>query len=66
VVLILTFVSALPTRAGESSDVGRRQAFRQAVISGNRALAFRTMNQIYPYRVIARSGRESMRRTRMI
>jgi CubicO group peptidase (beta-lactamase class C family) len=55
-VLILTLVSAPPARAGDTSDLGRRQAFRQAVISGNRALVFRSMDQIYPYRIIARAG----------
>jgi len=55
-VLFIVFLVAPFARAGDASNAAKRAAVRQAMLMGDRALAFRSMDQVYPFRVIARGG----------
>jgi CubicO group peptidase (beta-lactamase class C family) len=52
----LTFAIVSIARSDEGSDRGKRAALQQLMVSGDRAVAFRSMDRVFPFRVIAPGG----------
>ena len=55
IVVLIVALAAQTARAGDSG-AARRAALMQTVLTGDRALAFRSMDQSYPFRSVARAG----------
>ena len=54
VLFLVSIAAASNTFANDASDTSKRTAWTQMALAGDRALALRSMDQVYPFSVIAR------------
>ena len=56
IAFLVVLAMAANLHADGGSNLAKRQAIMEAIISGDRGLAFRSMDQALPYRVVAKGG----------